>query len=117
MRIFLFAFFATAIFFLSGCDHFKVTQVDMIVHNATIYQVDDAFSKADAMAIKDGKILAIGSEREIMNTYDSDVVVDAGKQAIFPGWIDAHAHFLAYGVGTNVCNACKRRRKSILRDG
>jgi predicted amidohydrolase YtcJ len=121
MRLFLLFFFATAIFFLIGCDHFKVTQVDMIVHNATIYQVDDAFSKADAMAIKDGKILAIGSEREIMNAYDSDVVVDAGKQAIFPGWIDAHAHFLAYGLllqdadlkGTSSWDECLQRMQAL----
>ena len=81
-----------------GCDHFNVTQVDMIVHNAVIYQVDDAFSKAEAMAIHEGKIVAIGSEREIMNAYDSEEIIDAGKEIIFPGWIDAHAHFLAYGL-------------------
>ncbi len=81
-----------------GCDHFNVTRVDMIIHNAVIYQVDDAFSKAEAMAIHQGKIVAIGSEREIMNSYDSDEIVDAGKKAIFPGLIDAHAHFLAFGL-------------------
>lgn len=81
-----------------GCDHFRVTQVDLIVHNAIIYQVDDAFSKAEAMAIHQGKIVAIGSEREIMNAYDSKEIIDAGKEIIFPGWIDAHAHFLAYGL-------------------
>ena len=114
MRRFYPFFWACTMLLLSACDHFKVTKVDMIVHNATIYQVDDAFSKADAMAIKDGKILAIGSEREIMNAYDSELIVDAGKQTILPGLMDAHAHFLAYGLllqdadlkGTNSWEEC-----------
>jgi predicted amidohydrolase YtcJ len=90
-------FVCVAIIFLA-CDHFKINQVDMIVHNAVIYQVDDAFSKAEAMAIKDGKIVALGTEREIMNEYDAPVIVDAEKKMVLPGLIDGHAHFLAYGL-------------------
>jgi predicted amidohydrolase YtcJ len=82
---------------LSAC-HFSTTQVDMIVHNATIYQVDDMFNKAEAMAIHQGKIVAIGAEREIMNAYSSDQIVDAQKQYIYPGFIDAHCHFLYDGL-------------------
>lgn len=119
MRRFYPFFWICTMLLFSACDHFKVTKVDLIVHNATIYMVDDAFSKAEAMAISQGKIVAIGSEREIMNAYDSDVVVDAGKQTILPGLMDAHAHFLAYGLllqdadlkGTQSWDDCLLRMK------
>jgi len=72
--------------------------VDLIVHNATIYTVDEVMSKSEAMAIKDGRIEAIGPEHEIMNGYTADAVVDAKQQFVYPGFIDAHSHFLGYGI-------------------
>ena len=85
-----------AIVSTTGC-HFKNKQADLILHNATIYTVDDAFSTFEAMAIKDGRILALGTEREILNEYDAPQVIDCGKQFIYPGFIDGHCHFLGYG--------------------
>jgi predicted amidohydrolase YtcJ len=81
---------------ITSC-HFKNKQADLILHNATIYTVDDAFSTFEAMAIKDGRILALGTEREILNEYDAPEVIDCGKQFIYPGFIDGHCHFLGYG--------------------
>ena len=81
---------------ITSC-HFKNKQADLILHNATIYTVDDAFSTFEAMAIKDGRILALGTEREILNEYDAPQVIDCGKQFIYPGFIDGHCHFLGYG--------------------
>jgi predicted amidohydrolase YtcJ len=71
--------------------------VDLIVHNASIYTVDSVFSKLQAMAVKDGRILALGSEKDILRSYRSGHQLDAGGRYIFPGFIDAHAHFIAYG--------------------
>ncbi len=59
--------------------------------------VDGSFSIAEAMAIKDGKIVAIGPERDILNEYNAKETIDAGKRFVYPGFIDAHCHFLAYG--------------------
>ena len=81
---------------ITSC-RFKNKQADLILHNATIYTVDDAFSTLEAMAIKDGRILALGTEREILNEYDAPQVIDCGKQFIYPGFIDGHCHFLGYG--------------------
>jgi predicted amidohydrolase YtcJ len=80
----------------AGC-HFKNKQADLILHNATIYTVDDAFNTHEAIAIKDGKILALGTEREILNEYDAPQIIDCGKKFIYPGFIDGHCHFLGYG--------------------
>lgn len=86
----------TIAFIVSSC-HFKNKQADLILHNATIYSVDDAFNTYEAIAIKDGKILALGTEREILNEYDAAQIIDCGKQFIYPGFIDGHCHFLGYG--------------------
>ena len=93
-------FLLLAIIGMSGC-RFSTQEVDLIVHNATIYQVDDAFSKTEAMAIKDGKIVAIGKEREILNAYSAKRMIDAQHQFVYPGFQDAHAHFLAYALFKN----------------
>jgi len=70
---------------------------DMILHHAVVYTVDSGFSRATAFAVKDGRILAIGSDKEIMGGYEAGEVVDAGGKAVYPGFIDAHAHFVGYG--------------------
>ena len=65
------------------------TPVDLIVYNANIYTVDDNFSKAEAMAIKDGKLVAVGTSEDITNSYTSDVQNDINGQTILPGFIDS----------------------------
>lgn len=76
-------------------------KVDLIVHHAQIYTVNDNFSTAEAMAVQDGKIVAIGTNDEILKEYKSDSLVDAKGAALYPGFIDAHAHFLGYGQSLN----------------
>jgi predicted amidohydrolase YtcJ len=73
--------------------------VDLIVNNAKIYTVDEEFSMAQSMAIRDGIILAVGSDHDILNQYYSDNRFDARQNAIYPGFIDAHSHFVGYAVG------------------
>ncbi|MGI9139337.1 MAG: amidohydrolase, partial [Sediminibacterium sp.] len=59
--------------------------------------MNQEFSNAEAMAIQDGKIVAIGLNDDILKEYKSDSMVNAGGAAVYPGFIDAHAHFLGYG--------------------
>lgn len=68
----------------------------MIVHNARIHCMDDANTVAEAMAIKDGKIVEVGPERQILNKYRSDEILDAGQRDIYPGFTDAHGHLMEY---------------------
>jgi predicted amidohydrolase YtcJ len=81
----------------------KVT-ADLIVINARIYTVDRSFSVANAIAVKDGKILATGSSSFISSNYESGQTIDARGYFIYPGFIDAHCHFVEYGQGLNECN-------------
>jgi predicted amidohydrolase YtcJ len=93
MRHYLALFCMTV--FSVGCSTKK--HADFMLHHARIYTVDSAFSIAEALAVKDGKLVAIGSNRELMNTYDADSSFDVQGQAVYPGFIDAHAHFVGYG--------------------
>ena len=86
------------------------TKVDLIVHNANIYTIDNQFSKAQAFAIQDGKFVAIGSDRKVLNHYNATKTLDAQGQSIYPGFIDGHCHFVGYGetkVRYADLNGCK----------
>lgn len=76
---------------------YKNETVDIIVHNAKIYTVDETFNVVEAMAIKEGLIVETGPERQIMNKYHAKKYLDAEKRAVYPGFIDAHCHFLGMG--------------------
>ena len=87
---------------LTSC--IKSEKADLIVRNATIYTVDAEFTTGQAIAIKDGKILEIGTENGILNKYRYDEVFDAQTRPIYPGFIDAHCHFLGYGLSLQQVN-------------
>ena len=72
-------------------------QADLIVHNGLVYTVNESFDTAQAFAVKDGKIVAVGKNEDILNNYEAKETVDAGGKPIYPGFIDAHAHFIGYG--------------------
>jgi len=81
-------------FFVTSC--YQGLEADLIVHNAKIYSCDESFTMYEAMAIKDGKILELGPEREILNRYDCDNKIDAQLKPVYPGFHDAHCHFWSY---------------------
>ena len=86
---------------LMACSNKKA---DLIVFNAKIYTVNDAFEVVEAMAIKDGKILALGSSQDIKVTYPAEEEIDAQGRAVYPGFIDSHAHFFNYAESLNNAN-------------
>src|SRR5690554_2963087 len=79
-------------FVLHSC--FKGIKVDLIIHNAQIHSMDASNTIYQAMAIQDGKIIELGSERQILNRYRSKKEVDAYGKSIYPGFSDAHTHLL-----------------------
>ncbi|TFH25824.1 MAG: amidohydrolase [Bacteroidia bacterium] len=76
-------------------------EADLILTNGKIYTVDAEFSMAEAMAIRDHKILAVGSTAEIEKNYTSSQIRDLEGACVYPGWIDAHCHFFGYGMNLN----------------
>ncbi|MDQ3276951.1 MAG: amidohydrolase [Bacteroidota bacterium] len=72
---------------------------DLLLHNGKIYTVDAKFSVASAMAVKGGKIIDVGDSKKLLAAYRATEKIDAGGKPVYPGLIDAHAHFLGYGTG------------------
>lgn len=72
---------------------------DMIIVNAKVITVDPAFSLAQSVAIKDGKIIGIGDEAGIRRFAGPKTeVLNAQGKAVVPGLIDTHAHVEAAGL-------------------
>jgi len=66
---------------------------DLIITNARVATVDKNFTIAEAMAIKDGKILATGSSAEVLKHKGSKTTVrDLAGKLVLPGLIDSHVH-------------------------
>ncbi|MCK5692596.1 MAG: amidohydrolase family protein [Bacteroidales bacterium] len=74
---------------------------DLILTNGKVYTVDKEFGTAEAIAIKDHRIIAVGSSREIAKGYVADEVRNLEGAFVYPGWIDAHCHFFGYGMNLN----------------
>lgn len=73
--------------------------VDVIIHNAKVYEADDAGTIADAVAIRGNKIVHVGSEREIMRyRRKQTAVIDAKGAAVVPGFADAHVSLIEGGL-------------------
>ncbi len=85
-------------FILLSCQN-KI-EADLLIQNATIYSVDDEFGKYQAMAIKDGKVFALGKSNELQERYIAKKKIDLDGKFVYPGFIDAHAHL--YGLGQNL---------------
>ena len=86
----LFLFFTVL---LTSCN----TRVDFIVHNAKVYTANRDMDVASAFAVKDGKFIAVGDE-SLLDEYQTSNLVDAQGLPVYPGFIDAHCHFLSLGL-------------------
>lgn len=75
------------------------TAPDLIVHAATIHTMDDASPRAESMAVKNGRFVAVGSRADVENLRGAGTqVIDHGDAVIVPGFVDAHTHPASAGV-------------------
>jgi predicted amidohydrolase YtcJ len=66
---------------------------DLIVHHAKVVTVDEKFRVAEALAVKEGRIVAVGSNDEILKLKGAGTkVIDAGGRTVLPGLYDSHTH-------------------------
>ncbi len=97
-----FILFLFSIAFFSQCN--TKTTIDTLLINGTVYTVDSSFSKAEAVAVKDGKIVETGSTAELQKKYTAKETIDLHSKFLYPGFIDAHAHFFGYGLDLRKAN-------------
>lgn len=70
--------------------------VDLVLHHGTIYQVDHAFSVQQAIAIHQGRIVAVGPNEEILGSFRAIKQIDLAGATVYPGFIDPHGHIHRY---------------------
>ena len=75
---------------------------DLLIINAKITTLDRENPQAEAVAIRDGRFLAVGSEREVRGSAPDATVIDAGGRRIIPGLIDSHTHIIRGGLNYNM---------------
>ena len=86
---------------LSGCATLFAPPptADTLVINGRIATLNPKQPSASALAIGDGKILAIGTEDDVMRLRTPNTrIIDAQKRTIVPGLNDAHTHFIRGGL-------------------
>ncbi len=90
---------AIALFFALASPCVAAAQpADLIITNARIYTVDENRPVVDAMAIRDGRVVATGPQRGVMTMRGPNTqVLDLHGRTVIPGMIDAHVHLLNLG--------------------
>ena len=78
-------------------------KANLILHNGLIATQGDGQSFAEAVAIKDNRFLAVGSEREVM-AYKGDQtqLIDLNGRTVIPGLNDTHTHLIRGGLNYNM---------------
>lgn len=75
-------------------------QADTQIYKAQIiYTADTGFSVATSMVVSNGVILYVGKENTADSLFPKARLINYGNNIIYPGFIDAHCHFLAYTKG------------------
>jgi predicted amidohydrolase YtcJ len=64
---------------------------DLVLYNGKVVTVDDAFSIRQAIAVKDGRVLAVGGN-ELRNRYRAARLIDLRGRTVLPGFHDTHIH-------------------------
>ena len=94
----LISFFSVSLLSILGL--IAQNQADTLIYRAEkIYTADTGFSVATSMVVSNGVILYIGSDKTADSLYPKARTINYGNNIIYPGFIDAHCHFLAYTKG------------------
>lgn len=87
---------------ITGCDAPDARDApgpaSFVLHDAVIHTVDDARPAAEALAVVDGRIAAVGSSSEVFEAHPDLERISAGGRTVVPGFIDAHAHLMDLGI-------------------
>lgn len=67
----------------------------------TVLPVDAAFSEAEALAIRNGKVLAVGTREQVLREAGADAkVIDVHGKTILPGFVEPHMHLMPVAMGS-----------------
>jgi hypothetical protein len=81
----------------------KSAFADVIYQNAQVITLNDDQPTAEAVAIQDGKILALGKTEDLQALQGENTqIIDLEGKTMLPGFIDGHGHVIAQGISTTV---------------
>ena len=86
---------------LAGCSNLLTgaAPADTLIVNGRIATLDPKQPNAEAIAIRGERIVAVGSQNELMRLKGEKTrVIDAGRRIVVPGLNDAHTHFIRGGL-------------------
>ncbi len=93
-----FTLLATCLIALTSCSTGNSIAADWVFTGGQVVKVDDQFSFAEALAVKDGNIFAVGTNREVARLRGPNTqVFDLDGKVVVPGLQDSHIHFLGLG--------------------
>jgi predicted amidohydrolase YtcJ len=82
-----------ALFSLEACAPRKESPADLVLKNGLVYTVDAARSRVQALAVKGGRFLYVGTDKGASRFIGKDTrVMDLGGKLVLPGFIDSHCH-------------------------
>lgn len=82
--------------------------MDLVLHNGNIITMDEKCPKVSAVAIKNGKVFAIGCDVDILKLIGKNTkVFDLQMKTVVPGFNDSHLHNVKYGIFSNCCDLSK----------
>ncbi len=99
--------------------------MDLILRNGRIHQIDEEKGVVEALAIREGKIEALGRDEEIMKLAKEDTeIIDLEGRPAFPGFNDSHMHLVNYGysriqadlIGVQSIDELKERMSNFIQD-
>ena len=94
----------------AGCDVPEEAPADLIVRNARVVTLDPDRPEAEAVAARDGRILAVGTTAEVdALAGPATRVLDAGGQLVLPGFIEGHGHYMGLVRAKMILDLTKAR--------
>jgi predicted amidohydrolase YtcJ len=76
-----------------------MADADLIVHNARVATLDHARPEATALAVRDGRFIAVGSDAEVLaHRTARTTAIDANGRRVIPGLNDSHTHLIRGGL-------------------
>jgi predicted amidohydrolase YtcJ len=77
----------------------RLEEPDLILYNGNIWTIDETQPQAQALAISDGRFLAVGSNEDVLRFATARTrKIDLAWKTVLPGFNDAHAHPVESGV-------------------
>ncbi|MEW9122862.1 MAG: amidohydrolase [Thermotaleaceae bacterium] len=99
--------------------------MDSIFLNGKIYTLEESCPLVEAVGVKDGRIIKIGSNKELKSLQcEHTKVIDLEQKTVFPGFHDSHMHLLGFGAslqkidltGTESIEAVIQRGKAFIQE-